>query len=133
MAATMGDAGYEGYPQKHVYRDHTQWRVRCTVSAGPVLTCDHGAWTVVDETGTGKYSLNGPASAGKCGIYAQVVKTGGSTTLTTLIRGNTLHVPATGVWLFDVLGLLVSAGTLALADLVDGDVIEFLIDAETRV
>ena len=133
MAATMGDAGYEGYPQKHVYRDHTQWRVRCTVSGSTVYTCDHAAWTVADETGTGKYSLTGPASAGKCGIHAQVVAVGGTAVRTLAVVGNTVHVPATGVWLFDVLALTVSGGAVALADMVAGDVVEFLIDAETRV
>lgn len=128
----MGDAGYEGYPQKHVNRDHTQWRVRCTVSAGPVYTCDHGAW-VVASIGGGKYSLTGPASAGKVGIQAQVIAIGGGAVRSTLIVGNTVHAPATGVWLFDALSLTVATGLLALADFVDGDVIEFAIDAETRV
>jgi hypothetical protein len=118
----------QGYPLKNASPNRTEAWVRLTVGTGPVFTNISSSLpgiTFTDETGTGAYALRMPGSGKNLFVQATVCRAGGSSVLTTLVRCNDLPVANTGVATVSVYGLTVASGVLALADLVDGDVVDF--------
>lgn len=125
----MGDL--QPFPMRTVLDpDVALYTVRATVGSGSI-TYDKTGVSITDETGTGVYTLNFPPCRAVKGIRGTVVKQGGSTALTMFIVGNdTLPNASAGTWKFNSYAVTVSSGAIALADLVNGDVIDFVIYAQ---
>ena len=127
----MGDL--PRYPMRSAQdQDLVQYTARLTVSGGPAFAFDKSTQcTLTDETGTGVYTLGFPPCRAIKSIAGRVMKQGGTSTLTILVVGSdTLPSASAGTWKFNVYALTVSGGTLALADLVSGDVVDFDIVAQ---
>lgn len=121
-----------GYPVHSADPQRANMWVRVTVGSGPTFTTNRADCTFTDETGTGKYALRVPAAAKAMFCNSQVTKRGGTSVLTQQCVGNAIPVTSTGVIGIDVYGLTVATGALALADLVDGDVVDFWVSAQVK-
>ena len=123
----MGDL--PRFPLRHITQDIVVMQVRLTVTSGPTLGVSRGDCSVTDETGTGAYKLHFPPNTG-CSVVPTVLASGGSATKLLTAIGTAVPAATSGEWAFATYLQTVSGGTVALGDLVAGDIIDFHIFAK---
>ena len=123
----MGDL--PRFPMRHITPNIVVMMVRLTVGSGPALNVDRADCSVTDETGTGAYKLHFPPCTG-ASVIPTIMVAGGTSTKLLQVIGTAIPASTSGEWAFATYLQTVSGGTVALGDLVAGDIIDFHVFAK---